>query len=102
MAAPPHAAELVLMLSGTVTVEDGLAEELGTLVFAKEKQPLVNGGLLEMTQEMVPVYPSWGVMVMVEEPDAPVATVGLVAVRRKLSLSTTRVETEGAKVASPE
>lgn len=39
---------------------------------------------------------------MFEEPEAPEATVGLVAVSRKLSLSTTTVETEAAKVLSPE
>ncbi len=50
-----------------------------TVASVKEKQPFVSEGLLVTVNEIVPVYPFWGVMVTVEEPELPAAMVTLVA-----------------------
>src|SRR5215470_12806805 len=75
IAAPPQAVGLVLIVNEALTAAVPVIFAL-----AIEKQPFVNAGLLVTDQEMVPVYPSCGVTVIVEAPALGATIVGLVEV----------------------
>jgi len=55
-----------------------------TAALGKEKQPCEREGLLDTVKEIVPVYPFFGLMVTLEVPALPEATVTLLAERVKL------------------
>jgi hypothetical protein len=77
-AAVPHADELVLIVRLAVT-----ADVPETVALAMEKHILDEEGPLEMAHAMVPVYPFCGVIVTVDVPVRPAATVTLVADKLK-------------------
>jgi hypothetical protein len=51
------------------------ALEVETVVLGSEKQPFESEGLLETVNAIVPVYPFFGVTVMIEVADCPADTV---------------------------
>ena len=79
IAAVPHADALVLIVRvGVIAV----APE--TVLLGIEKHKSGEEGLLETAQLIVPVYPFCGVIVTVDVPELPAATVAFAAARVKL------------------
>lgn len=78
-----------------------------TVTLGTAKQAFATAGLLVTVNAIVPIYPFWGVTVIVDVPEPPAATVRLLAVKLKLLAEapptiTEIVPLELAYVASPE